>query len=98
MFSKPIVALIGVAALLIIAQPVLAQVVPQGTDCTIDDDCDDGLFCNGVEFCRDGFCVAVSACPPGIMGCVMVGAICDEETDTCLDEPDDSLCDNGFVL
>ena len=44
----------------------------------------------------DGSCVALSACPPGINGCVKVGAICDEENDTCLDEPDDSLCDNGL--
>ena len=25
-----------------------------------------------------------------------VGAICDEENDICLDEPDDSLCENGL--
>ena len=67
-----------------------------GTDCAVDADCDDGLFCTGAESCIDGFCAAVSACPPAINGCVQVGAICDEETDTCLDEPDDSLCDNGL--
>ncbi len=98
MLSKTRLALIVVAALLIIfQQPALGQVAPQGEPgCTTDDDCDDGLFCTGAESCVDGSCVALSACPPGVNGCVMVGAICDEENDTCLDEPDDSLCDNGL--
>ncbi len=98
MFSKPRMALIVVTALLMISQPVLAQVGPQGEGpgCATAADCDDGLFCTGAESCVEGGCVALSACPPGINGCVRVGAICDEENDICLDEPDDSLCDNGL--
>ena len=98
MLSKPRVALIVVATLLIISQPVLAQLAPQGgaPACTTDADCDDGLFCTGAEQCVNGNCAAVSACPPGINGCVKVNAICDEDTDTCLDEPDNSLCDDGL--
>lgn len=65
--------------------------------CTSDKDCDDGLFCNGIEMCDldSGACGAVSACPPAIDGCVTRNATCDEDQDLCVDFADDSLCDNG---
>lgn len=65
--------------------------------CENDADCDDGLFCNGVESCdtETGLCVAVSSCPPFVDGCVIRGGQCDEETDSCLDVPDDAICDDG---
>jgi len=65
--------------------------------CTKDADCDDGIFCNGVESCDvdTGLCVALSSCPPFLDGCVVRGGICDEATDTCLDDPDDAACDDG---
>lgn len=65
-----------------------------GFVCVVDGDCDDGLFCNGTEFCVEGSCVALSACPPFVDGCV-TSLGCDEITDTCLVGPDDSLCDDG---
>lgn len=41
--------------------------VDGGGRCTIDDDCDDGTFCNGVETCVMGACVAGSdPCDDGI--------------------------------
>jgi len=48
--------------------------------CVSDGDCDDGIFCNGVESCDLGThsCVAVSACPPSFPP-----TICNEITDTC---------------
>ncbi len=48
--------------------------------CTSDADCDDGLFCNGVESCdtSTGSCVAISACPPSIPP-----TVCNEDTDSC---------------
>jgi hypothetical protein len=83
-----------------------------GVDCTVDacdevndscvntpDDafCDDGLFCTGAESCDpEAGCVAISACPPFVDGCVIRGGECDEENDTCIDVPDDALCDNGM--
>jgi len=75
---------------------VLAWDAPAGAAavCVVDADCDDGVFCNGTEFCLAGDCVAVSACPPFVNGCV-VSMGCDEATDTCLVGPDDSLCDDG---
>lgn len=48
--------------------------------CTTGDDCDDGLFCNGVETCQagGGTCVpGANPCPPGTM--------CDDEADICID-------------
>ena len=52
--------------------------------CHVDTDCDDGLFCNGVETCD----TAVNACLPGTnpcdVGLVCVNAgTCNETTDTC---------------
>jgi len=44
-------------------------------ECTINADCDDGLFCNGAETCNAGSCQAGSdPCP---------GQGCDEATDSC---------------
>lgn len=63
--------------------------------CTTDADCDDGVFCNGTEFCIDGSCAAVSACPPAIDGCVIRGYACDEVNDVCVDYPDNSMCAPG---
>jgi hypothetical protein len=59
--------------------------------CTIDADCDDGLFCTGAEFCEDGTCFRDLACSPG--------EICDEERAEC--DPgemcdDDGDCDDGL--
>jgi len=48
-----------------------------GPECAVDADCDDGLFCNGVETCNAGSCVAGSdPCP---------GQGCDESGDVCTD-------------
>ena len=61
--------------------------------------CDDGVFCNGTETCdlATGDCVAVSACPPAIDGCVTRGYSCDEVNDLCVDFADDSQCDAGQI-
>jgi hypothetical protein len=45
-------------------------------ECTINRDCADGVFCNGVELCRSGRCVAgTRTCAPGVL--------CQESTRTC---------------
>ena len=43
-------------------------------ECSADADCDDGLFCDGVERCVSGTCV------PGATPCV---TSCDESADEC---------------
>jgi hypothetical protein len=63
--------------------------------CIEDADCDDGIFCNGTEYCSGGFCAAVDACAVAIDGCVTRGAFCDEDADICVDFADDSLCAEG---
>jgi transglutaminase-like putative cysteine protease len=54
-----------------------------GDECTLDDDCDDGVSCNGEETCVEGFCKA------GGPGCE-VGETC-EFNDGCLS----GFCANG---
>jgi hypothetical protein len=63
-----------------------------GDDCVRDLDCSDGCFCNGVELCMGGACVAGEA-PCGRFDC-STGS-CDEATRTCDETPDDSFCDDG---
>lgn len=48
-------------------------------------DCDDGLFCNGMEGCSDGECL------PGIPPCS--AECCDEEIDRCRGCDNDGVCD-----
>lgn len=59
-------------------------------------DCDDGTFCNGAETCDPdtGDCVAVSACPPMIDGCVIRNGECDEENNRCVDVEIEGACDD----
>jgi hypothetical protein len=66
-----------------------------------DAPCDDGLFCNGVEVCDPTAPRASSAgCSPGArpdlrdeFSCT--DDVCDEDTDTISNVPDDTLCDDG---
>lgn len=44
--------------------------------CQTDVDCDDGVFCNGVEVCLDGGCVVGDPCP---------GQGCDEQAQECVE-------------
>ncbi len=57
--------------------------------CTVDADCDDGLFCNGAETCAAGVCQAGGdPCP---------GQSCDEAGDLCVPLvcDDDGVCESG---
>jgi len=56
--------------------------------CTMDSDCDDGLFCNGAETCdANGKCQAgTDRCP---------GQMCDDNLDACFDCLDDGDCDDN---
>jgi hypothetical protein len=76
----------------------LAPITPES--CGSDPECDDGLFCTGVESCVDGFCQFGSdPCP---------GQFCNEDTDSCgcltdtdCDDADScttDTCDTGACL
>jgi hypothetical protein len=54
--------------------------------CQVDEDCVDGLFCNGLETCDNGGCL------PGATPCA--GQVCDETGDVCLDCFNDTDCDD----
>jgi hypothetical protein len=68
------------------------EVADTCVDCLVNGDCDDSVFCNGVETCVAGACTGGSdLCP---------GQLCDEAADTCVDclvngDCDDSVFCNG---
>ena len=51
-------------------------VYEEPSECSVDGDCDDGLFCNGLESCAGGTCM------PGSNPC-SAGDICNEGSDRC---------------
>ncbi len=51
------------------------------SDCTLDGDCDDGVYCNGTETCD----VAIGICQAGPAPCQDMGT-CNEETKECSPE------------
>jgi len=59
--------------------------------CDVPEDCDDQLFCTGVETCEDGFCVPGTA-PDCADGYLCTRDSCDPGSDQCRSEPDNSLC------
>ncbi|HNO78378.1 MAG TPA: hypothetical protein PKN33_09995 [Phycisphaerae bacterium] len=66
-----------------------ANNVPDECDeCVFDGDCDDGLYCNGVESCNTDTCVA------GTAPCA-AGQTCDEDTDSC--PPTGADCNNNGI-
>jgi hypothetical protein len=66
-----------------------------GPECTVNADCNDGLFCNGTETCNAGSCQAGTApnCNDGV-SCTVDS--CNESTDSCNNTPNNGLCDNGL--
>ncbi len=58
--------------------------------CGVAAECDDGLFCNGVEDCVGGICEAGT--PP----CGAGAEVCNEDTDTCAVLCDLDLLDENF--
>jgi hypothetical protein len=63
-------------------------------ECCGDEDCSDRLFCNGIERCQDGRCVAAAdvACNDGI-ACTLDG--CDEARNRCTYAPVHEQCDDA---
>jgi hypothetical protein len=48
-------------------------------ECSTNEECDDGRFCNGTEVCTNGLC------QEGTAPCSEPTPICDEEQDTCIE-------------
>jgi len=66
--------------------------------CAVDADCDDGLYCNGIEICQAGACKAgtLIECSGLVDQCN--NGICDETLDQCVvqPKPDGTTCDDGL--
>jgi hypothetical protein len=64
-----------------------------GMPCARDEDCQNGLFCDGEEECPYGFCThgSLPDCSDGV-NCTI--DTCNEETDGCDHEVDDAACDD----
>jgi hypothetical protein len=60
-----------------------------GDLCIDDSDCDDGLFCNGMEICSLGSCV------PGVSPC-FDDEICDEAGDQCVECLNNADCGPNY--
>ena len=57
------------------------------TECKTNEDCDDGVYCNGAEVCVSGTCKSgADPCPD---------TVCDEKTNTCEEPNCDLPCDDG---
>jgi hypothetical protein len=70
-------------------------VEPGGGACTIDADCDNGLYCDGAEVCNAGVCEAGTApvCDDGLF--CNGDEVCNESTDSC-DPGTAPACDDGL--
>ncbi len=68
-----------------------------GSQCTVNADCDNGLYCDGAETCNaeTGACEAGTEpdCGDGV-ACTIDA--CHEGTDSCRHAPEDAVCDNGL--
>jgi hypothetical protein len=68
-----------------------------GSECTSSAQCNDGVFCNGVESCATGRCTPGRAACDDAVGCT--SDRCDEELEQCVNAPqvyyciDDVFCD-----
>ncbi len=61
--------------------------LPDECVCEIDAECDDGLFCNGAEFCENSACeMGSDPCEPG--------EVCDETDDECVECISDADCND----
>jgi len=60
--------------------------------CTEDADCDDDLFCNGIESCADATSETDAVCVDGDEPCE-AGEICLEDSDECVECVDDADCE-----
>jgi len=63
--------------------------------CLGDSECDDELFCNGVESCSPTTGCNAGAPPQCDDGVACTQDACDEAADRCAGVPADALCDNG---
>lgn len=69
-----------------------------GPACTVDTDCDDGLYCNGVETCVGGVCQAETSIDCSALSDQCNNGVCEETLDQCIAQPkaNGTSCDDGL--
>ncbi|MCD6500625.1 peptidase S8 [bacterium] len=67
-------------------------------ECTVDSDCDDGLYCNGSETCQAGFCQPGTPIDCSALTDQCNEGVCDETLDKCIvqSKPDGTPCNDGL--
>jgi len=72
-------------------------VKPPEPECNIAADCDDGLYCNGVETCVAGVCQAGALVDCSGLNDQCNNGVCDETLKQCVTQPkpNDTPCDDG---
>ncbi len=66
-------------------------------ECFLDEDCNDGAFCNGAERCIGGFCEPAEAPANCDDEDICTADSCDPELDECVHSDLPNCCDNGGV-
>ncbi|MGE0824069.1 MAG: S8 family serine peptidase [Candidatus Binatia bacterium] len=67
---------------------------PPSGECTVNADCNDGLYCNGIETCVSGTCQAGTPVNCNDVFACTVDS-CNETTDACDHIPNNALCNDG---
>jgi hypothetical protein len=77
-------------------QVTLSEIAVFRGECDNDGDCNDGLWCNGIETCVDSICQAGTA-PDCDDAVACTGDMCDELNDECVNDPNDAYCDDDDI-
>lgn len=65
-------------------------------ECTVNSNCNDGLYCNGTETCSSGTCISGTApCSADNYSCTVTS--CNESTDVCSIVYDNAVCNTNNV-
>ncbi len=72
----------------------IADELATGNSCVTDNDCDNNLYCDGPELCVNNVCQAGVPinCDDSV---VCTDDSCDENVDSCVNNPIDANCDDG---
>lgn len=75
-----------------------ANYYPLPVACTLDTECDDGLYCNGSEACVTGVCQAGTLIDCSALSDQCNEGVCNEAIDVCESQPkaDGIACDDGL--